>query len=421
MAYDRYDERGGERSRWREDDRAGRRFGGESGGHGERGFLERAKDEVSSWFGDDEGGQRRMQDDRSGGRDNMNWSRGGSSDYRPSRYEGDEQRRYGGSSYGREGERFGRDDDRYAGRSGYGRDEDDRGGRTYRSGGETMGDRGRTYPGTLGQTVHRNRDDDHGGVYSRDEGSGREYARYRAGGGGSDRPQRSGMGAQDFARSQYGRQDFSQDQDNDRNYGRTYNQGGWGDRDSQRQSYGGDDHYNQWRQRQMEELDRDYHDYRREHQSRFANEFSGWRSQRQSKRQMLSAIREHMEVVDENGEHIGAVDKVRGDQIILTRNDPAAGGVHRSLSCSLLNRVEDKVYLSGTAATIRNQLHEQRDDDRDGRGSGRGGGILGGLFGGGRSDDGRRGERSTTNRAEGDGPHVLDRSFSGTYDEGDRR
>ena len=36
----------------------------------------------------------------------------------------------------------------------------------------------------------------------------------------------------------------------------------------------------------------------------------------------LQRVGEHMEVVASDGEKIGTVDKVRGDRIILTRNDP---------------------------------------------------------------------------------------------------
>lgn len=133
---------------------------------------------------------------------------------------------------------------------------------------------------------------------------------------------------------------------------------------------------------------------------------------------MLNAIREHNEVVDENGEHIGTVDKVRGDKVILTKNDPEAGGVHRSFSCTLLERVEDgKVYLSGSKDSIRSRLTEEREGD-DNRSSG---GILGGLFGGGRDRDEDRQERmrqeQRSSASSSDGPHVLDRSFSGTYDD----
>ena len=54
MAYDRFDR--DERSRWT-DDRFGR-------GRDERGFWDRASDEVASWFGDDDAERRRRQDSR---------------------------------------------------------------------------------------------------------------------------------------------------------------------------------------------------------------------------------------------------------------------------------------------------------------------------------------------------------------------
>ena len=59
-------------------------------------------------------------------------------------------------------------------------------------------------------------------------------------------------------------------------------------------------------------------------------------------------------MVDESGEHIGTVDKVRGEKVIMTKNDPEAGGVHRSFTCSLLERVEgNKVTLTGSKDNIR--------------------------------------------------------------------
>ena len=65
MAYDRYDR--DERSRWPED-RSERSFRGDNRlredyrGRDERGFWDRASDEVASWFGDDEAERRRQQD-----------------------------------------------------------------------------------------------------------------------------------------------------------------------------------------------------------------------------------------------------------------------------------------------------------------------------------------------------------------------
>ena len=57
MAYDRYDNRDGRRDE-------GRDY--RSGGNDDRGFFERARDEVQSWFGDEEAEQRRMHDERMG-------------------------------------------------------------------------------------------------------------------------------------------------------------------------------------------------------------------------------------------------------------------------------------------------------------------------------------------------------------------
>src|SRR6476661_569956 len=67
MAYDRYDTRDsqrGERSRWRDDNRSEDRGWGREGrgSRDERGFFERAGDEIASWFGDDEAERRRHED-----------------------------------------------------------------------------------------------------------------------------------------------------------------------------------------------------------------------------------------------------------------------------------------------------------------------------------------------------------------------
>jgi hypothetical protein len=487
MAYDRYDGRDQARG-----DREGRQQG-HGGERDQRGFFERARDEVSSWFGDESGEGRRMHDDRmshpssSRGQESAEFNQrrgyddpytGSNRGYEPQAYDrqrrGQEDDRFGNSdrsaffgggqssSYGRgrdegdyrnqygrgggESGGFGRGDYGHQGEQFYGRQGQDYGnlgsGRSYPSG------YGQTGGGSYRESQHQSfggREEGRQGGSFQSQGSERyrpmtgDYGRGSSGGSQDGGRSYSGMGGQDFHSQQYGRQDFSQDQDRDR----TYNFGGWGDQDSRRQSgqqgssssFGGarsvhDDHYHSWRQRQIEELDRDYDEYRREHQSRFEQEFSGFRQQRQTKRQMLNSIREHMEVVDESGQHIGTVDKVRGDTVILTRNDPEAGGVHRSFSCSLLERVEDnKVFLSGTKETIRSRLREEREEERGGSG---GGGMFGSFFGGGSSDQSQdRQSQSASAQAtttssttgtsgrSGDGPHVLDQSFSGTYDDED--
>ncbi|NJC05821.1 hypothetical protein GGQ97_001614 [Sphingomonas kaistensis] len=464
MAYDRYDDRDnrGYRDDRLRDDRSG-------GRQDERGFFDRAIDSVSNFFNDDESGSRgdrghgynraansynrssyepRAYDQEDRGRSSRDDNRfgtgergalfggGQSSTYGRGRDEGDYRKQYGRG--GGESGGFGRGDYGSQGQSWQSRQ------------GQDYGDIGssRSYPSSYGQA---------GGTTSRDSQQSswndRGASQDRQGGGyqsqGSDRyrpmtgdygrssneldRQGSGLGSQNYSQQQYGSQDRFQDQ------GTSFG-GSSGFGDSSRSSAFGsqtrsphDQHYSSWRQRQIEDLDRDYDEYCREHQSRFENEFSGFRQTRQTKRQMLTSIREHAEVVDESGQRIGTVDKVRGDKVILTKNDPEAHGVHRSFTCSLLDRVEDgKVFLTGTKDSIRSRLTEEREDDQ-GRSQDRG--MLGGLFGGSGSDRDDRQTQPSTNQptaqtmsptsttgatttgTTSDGPHMLDKSFSGTYDD----
>jgi hypothetical protein len=121
-----------------------------------------------------------------------------------------------------------------------------------------------------------------------------------------------------------------------------------------------DPHYHSWRQRQIDELDRDYDDYRRENQSRFESDFGSWRERRMQKRSMLGRIREHMEVVGNDDQHVGTVDRVAGDRIILTKSDPESGGAHHSLSCADIDRVEgDRVILDCSADQARERWRDE--------------------------------------------------------------
>jgi hypothetical protein len=281
MAYDRNDPRQGpreERNRWSED-RSGREggHGGRGpGGHDDRGFFERAGEQISSWFGDED-------DDHRSERHNHERGDGG----RESR------------DRGSGGERYGRDEYRPLAGD-YGRSE------------------GRPSPG-------------------------RERH--------SPPPQSASSG----------------------------------DRGNQHRH---DPHYQEWRQRQIDALDRDYDEYRREHQSKFENDFGSWRGQRQSKRQLLDQVREQMEVVGSDEQHVGTVDRISGDRIILTKSDSDGGGAHHSLSCSEIDRIDGQRLVLGS--TAEQAKAGSRDENRERA-----------LFE--REDQGQS------------GPHMLDRSFSGTY------
>jgi len=321
MAYDRYEGRRGwrePRSRYggdigeRSDERLGRDY--EREGREERGFFERAGDEVASWFGDEEAERRRREDERMQEREAVR-----------------EYGRYYGWEPGRDRPRAFMSDEEFSryNRNPRFRDEGYRrpytgrfqGGRPFR-GDEDRFDRG--YPPERGW---------------------------------SERWER-GPGSREFARDFTGMASGIHDP-----------------------------HYSEWRRRQIEALDRDYDDYRRENQSRFESDFSAWRSTRQRKRQLLSQVREHMPVVGSDEEHVGTVDMVRGDRIVLTKSD-SPDDRHHSLHCSMIDRVEgDRVILDQPAAEAR-KLFSAESGDKP-------------LF-----------EREE--QREG-GPHMLNRSFSGTY------
>ena len=362
MAYDRYDTRNArdEGSRWSDDrDRSWDRDRGSGRGRDERGFWDRAGDEVASWFGDDDAERRRREDRMRDERDRGYGFGSGSnrSDFQP----------------------YGRDYDR-----GYGRDVDRERRERERSG---WGDKFRaSNPGGFSERDY-NRDwrSDFSGSRNRD----RNY-RPMAGdyGRGSDFESE-----QFFAASGYGRGEPRLGEDR-RDYDRS--QTPYGRDETRRTSFAGsrdqdrdfDPHYRSWRDRHMSDLDRDYDDYRRENQSRFESDFGSWREKRQQKRGMLGQIREHMEVVGNDDKHVGTVDKVAGDRIVLTKSDPESGGVHHSLSCSEIDRVEgDRVILDCSADQARNRW---RDESRSRA-----------LFE--REDQGEMGPRS------------LNRSFEGTY------
>lgn len=66
-----------------------------------------------------------------------------------------------------------------------------------------------------------------------------------------------------------------------------------------------------------------------------------------------SQIREHMEVMGSDGQHVGTVDHVEGDRLKLTRKDPAAGGQHHYISADLVDHVDAHVHLSQSADEVR--------------------------------------------------------------------
>jgi len=297
MAYDRFEGRSG----WREPrSRQGRDYGDNRGparnwdrDEDDRGFFDRAGDEIASWFGDEEAERRRREDMRDRG-DEESWKR-------PRAFMTDED---------------------------------------------------------LGRYDRQSR--------FRDEGYRRPYT--------GRMPGRRPLGSDE------GRFDRGPSPER-----------GWSERWERAPSreFSGtaagvhDPHYSEWRRRELDALDRDYDEYRRENQSRFEDDFSNWRSARQGKRQLLGQVREHMNVVGSDEEHLGTVDCVRGDRIVLAKGD-SEDGHHHMLSCSMVDRVEgDRVILDQPASEAKRRF--EADHDR-------------GFF-----------------RAEDDRGRILNRAFSGTY------
>lgn len=69
-----------------------------------------------------------------------------------------------------------------------------------------------------------------------------------------------------------------------------------------------------------------------------------------------SQIREHMHVHSSDGEHIGTVDRVEGNQIKLTKQDRNAKGRHHTVPLDWVQSVQgDQVRLGKSADEARKQ------------------------------------------------------------------
>ena len=319
----------------------------------------RGREERGGWFGSD----RDRNDDRSWFGGDRDRDRGGFFGR-----DRDDNRSYG-SNRDNEGffERAGRevrswfsDDDDDRGRYGQGRDDwrsqsSQNQSRSYGSGGSAFGG--------------RDRDDRSPQTYRGEPTSGGyDYGRSQWRGGSSS-------GGYEAAGSRYGATS---------GYGAAssrnqYSRGG---------SHPHDENYSEWRNQQLDAFDRDYDEYRRENRDKFHSEFSSWRGQRQQQRSSLRQVQEHMEVVGSDGQPVGTVDKVKGDKIILTKTGAQAGGHHHSIPCGWIQSVDDKVTINKTAEQARQQWTDEEN---------------------------RRALFESEDQRNDDGPHILDRSFSGTY------
>ncbi len=67
-------------------------------------------------------------------------------------------------------------------------------------------------------------------------------------------------------------------------------------------------------------------------------------------------IKEHMEIIGSDGQHVGTVDHMEGsDKIKLTKSDPQSGGQHHFIPLSLVDRVDARVHLNKSAKDVKSQ------------------------------------------------------------------
>jgi len=429
MGYDRtsgrddssWNDRSGDDGRWRDRDDRPRSSYGSSQGYGSRGY--------GSGQGSDRGYGKQ--------------SYGGSSWQRDDRDEGRGRDYYGGSSSG--GRSYGAN--RSRGYSGRDIEQNDRGSSNY-------GSQGGRYQGSYASDGHRftdyrdNDDNNRFGGNDRFGDGNRSENRYR-----TDRNQDRNRDSQEYdaedrgflaragdeVRSWFGDEDAERRRERDQRYDERMAR--YDDRHS-------DHAYRSWRDTQVSAFDRDYDEYRQENATRFQNEFTAFRTERQTQRDSLTKVTEHMEVLGSDGEHVGTVDKVRGDRIILTKNDVDAGGHHHSIPSRWVQTVEDKVTLRKSASEAKkawrdeeeqqamfgNQSSSQRGygNDRFGNDRNRDADRTAGQYGSGSTAttgqamasgtsttagtgaSGTTGTGTTAN-ASSDGETNLNRSFPGTY------
>ncbi|MEI9803342.1 MAG: DUF2171 domain-containing protein [Pseudolabrys sp.] len=67
-------------------------------------------------------------------------------------------------------------------------------------------------------------------------------------------------------------------------------------------------------------------------------------------------IKEHMEVVGSDGQHVGTVDHLEGaDKIKLAKSDPAAGGQHHVIPLAWVDHVDSHVHLNKASKDVQKQ------------------------------------------------------------------
>jgi hypothetical protein len=68
-----------------------------------------------------------------------------------------------------------------------------------------------------------------------------------------------------------------------------------------------------------------------------------------------SDIKEHMEVLGSDGQHVGTVDYMEGSDIKLTKSDPKSGGQHHLIPTDWVDHVDRHVHLKKSSTDAQAQ------------------------------------------------------------------
>jgi len=72
--------------------------------------------------------------------------------------------------------------------------------------------------------------------------------------------------------------------------------------------------------------------------------------------QNTSQIKEHMEVLAADGEHVGTVDHLEGGKSIkLTKSDPSSGGEHHLIPVDWIDHIDKHVHLNKNSRDVKAQ------------------------------------------------------------------
>jgi hypothetical protein len=75
-----------------------------------------------------------------------------------------------------------------------------------------------------------------------------------------------------------------------------------------------------------------------------------------------SQIKEHMEVLGSDGEHVGTVDHLEDDEMIKLTHTDSPDGKHHYLSIDFVDHIDEHVHLTITAEEA---VEEWEDEDED--------------------------------------------------------